>query len=59
MSQLEKSPERLSPPDLRFSEDELILLLDTALAVTYTCKTYNKTKNLNKWKIFKIKPFTL
>ena len=39
MSQLEKSPERLSPPDLRFSEDELILLLDTALAVTYTCKT--------------------
>lgn len=40
MSQLEKSPERLSPPDLRFSEDELILLLDTALAVTYTCKTW-------------------
>lgn len=39
MSQLEKSPERLSPPDLRFSEDELILLLDTALAVTYKCKT--------------------
>ena len=41
MSQLEKSSERLSPhPDLRFSEDELILLLDTALAVTYTCKTW-------------------
>ena len=51
MSQLEKSPERLSPPDLCFSEDELILLLDTALAVTYTCKTW-QNKEFNQMENF-------